>query len=71
MNKEELIDALLENLMGPRDSVVAILKGETPPNLLSDMSRWVIVTPRTDLMDEFPELWVDKIHDYVIDEDEE
>lgn len=55
-------------MIGPRNSVIAILQGRqvTPQEFVADKSEFI----NTDFMtnDDFPELWVDHIHDYVGDE---
>jgi hypothetical protein len=54
-------------MIGPRNSVVAILRGEREQNDydLFDQSEWI----NSDILYwwELPELWVDKIHDFVAD----
>lgn len=57
-------------MIGPRNSVVADILGE-PYDLLMDTSPWVVIDRLSwpFIRDDYPEFWVNKIHDYVWSED--
>lgn len=52
-------------MIGPRNSIVRTLMGEevTTEEWVADQSEFV--DSRSVYFDELPELWVDKVHDYV------
>jgi hypothetical protein len=52
-------------MIGPRNSVIAILQGKqvTPEAYLNDKSEFIDTRYMSN--DDFPELWVDQVHDYV------
>jgi hypothetical protein len=54
-------------MIGPRNSVVATLLGNPPhpDHWVKDGSEWVVWDPRTAHWHDWPELWVDKLHDFV------
>ena len=63
-------------LVGPRNSVVSAILGEgpswtfgadIPASWLTDTSPWVLIRYLNwdSIRDDYPELWVDQIHDYV------
>jgi len=54
-------------MIGPRNSVVAHLRGE-PCNAILDDSEWV--NSACLYWHELPEVWIDKIHDYVLEDDD-
>ena len=56
---------LRTSVWGPRNSVIAGLRGTlTEDQWLADTSEWIVFGPWTPWRD-LHELWVDKIHDYV------
>lgn len=57
MNK---LDRFISTPIGPRDSVVASMLGQ-PHDVLTDTSPWIA----GGLLVDFPEFWVDQVHDYV------
>lgn len=57
----------MKNVIGPRNSVVAHLQG-LAYDLLRDTSPF-ITTGWMEWRD-LPELWIDRIHDYVAEDDE-
>lgn len=52
-------------MLGPRNSVVRLLRGEevTSEDWVTDQSEFI--DSRWLYFNELPELWIDKIHDYV------
>lgn len=57
-------------MVGPRNSIVARIQGK-PFDWTTDTSPWSVFSGRRwQILEEYPELWVDKIHDYVADDDD-
>lgn len=58
--------------IGPRNSVIAELMGLTV-DWLFDGSPWIalVSTKWNFIKDDYPELWVDKLHDYTYWEDDD
>jgi len=57
-----IVRGVWREMIGPRNSVVAHLRGE-PYNVILDDSEWI--NSACLYWHELPEVWIDKIHDFV------